>query len=528
MSKLSLRVLVCIAAIAVGVAVWLGAEVQRDSAIAHADHVAATEQMLTSALDRQNDVRGYMLTGDAQFIADRANERRAFDDAVAQLRAVAQDDPRVAAGLDAVLRSERRWRQAQDETAAGWTDQSFRRTVASTRQGEDLLRALRHDLLDLRDQLDAAGRADERTSALTTVVLALLTLLLVAGVGAVILRRRMRAEAVAVAGEQAFRDQQAELSRALLSAESEAEAHGLLKRYLERDGRRTVTVLGRDADRERLLAYTALPEDSPLSEALAAGAAPRDCIAIRQAATHEESAAGAPLLRCDLCGASGPDRLCAPLVVSSEVIGSVLSVNAPALDDHDRRRVGDAVTIAAPVLANLRTIAVAQSRATTDALTGLPNRRALDDTLGRMVAQALRSSAPLAVIAVDLDHFKAVNDELGHETGDEVLEAVATALRSGTRISDFVARWGGEEFCVLAPDTPATGAAQLAETLRAAVSRLSVPGVPRPLTASFGIALCPEHATSAELLLRQADRALYAAKHAGRDRVVVAELATPA
>jgi diguanylate cyclase (GGDEF)-like protein len=184
------------------------------------------------------------------------------------------------------------------------------------------------------------------------------------------------------------------------------------------------------------------------------------------------------------------------------------------------------VTIAAPVLANLRTIAVAQSRAATDALTGLPNRRALDETLGRMVAQALRSATPLAAIAIDLDHFKAINDDLGHDTGDEVLAAVAAELRAGTRTSDFVARWGGEEFCILAPDTTAEGATHLAETLRAAIARLSVPGVQRSFTASFGIAVCPEHATSAELLLRQADRALYAAKHAGRDRVVLAELPT--
>jgi diguanylate cyclase (GGDEF)-like protein len=183
--------------------------------------------------------------------------------------------------------------------------------------------------------------------------------------------------------------------------------------------------------------------------------------------------------------------------------------------------------IAAPVLANLRTIAVAQSRASTDALTGLANRRALDDALTRMVAQALRSGTPLAAIGIDLDHFKAINDELGHETGDEVLEAVAEVLRENTRTSDFVGRWGGEEFCVLAPDTPAEGARKLAESLRAAIAQISVPGVRRTLTASFGIAVCPEHATSAELLLRQADRALYAAKHAGRDRVVLTELSTP-
>jgi diguanylate cyclase (GGDEF)-like protein len=339
-------------------------------------------------------------------------------------------------------------------------------------------------------------------------------------------RRRRHAEAAAFARDQTFRDDQAEFSRALLSAASEGEAHGLLKRYLEQDGQRTVTVLGRDADRDRLAACTPLAEDDPLAQRLD-GATPRDCVAVRLAAPHETSADHDPLLHCELCGQSGANRLCAPLVVSSEVLGSVLTVNEQPLEAQDRRRVADSVMIAAPVLANLRTIAVAQSRASTDALTGLANRRALDDALTRMVAQALRSGTPLAAIGIDLDHFKAINDELGHETGDEVLEAVAEVLRENTRTSDFVGRWGGEEFCVLAPDTPAEGARKLAESLRAAIAQISVPGVRRTLTASFGIAVCPEHATSAELLLRQADRALYAAKHAGRDRVVLTELSTP-
>ena len=527
MSKLRLRVIVGVAAVAVGVAVWLGAEVQRDSAIDHARNVAAAEQMVTSVLDRQSAVRGYMLTGETSFLDDRARQRAAFDDATAQLRDDAGGDRAVQEHLDAVVAAERRWRIALDAAVARCADENFRATVASTRNGEQLLRTLRGDLDDLHEQLDAAGRDDERTSAIATVVVALATLLLVAGVGALFLRRRRRTEADAIARDQAFRDEQAEFSRALLSAASEDEAHRLLKRYLEGDGARTVTVLGRDTDRERLRACTPPAAGDPLAERLGDGAVPRDCVAVRLAATHEEGAGTSPLLRCDLCGGSGPNRLCAPLVVSSEVIGSVLTVNGPPLDAQDRRRVSDSVMIAAPVLANLRTIAVAQSRAATDALTGLPNRRALDDALGRMVAQALRSATPLAAIAVDLDHFKAVNDEHGHETGDEVLEAVADALRAGTRASDFVGRWGGEEFCVLAPDTPAAGATQLAEALRAAVAQVRVPGVSRPLTASFGIALCPEHATSAELLLRQADRALYAAKHAGRDRVVLAELPTP-
>jgi diguanylate cyclase (GGDEF)-like protein len=173
------------------------------------------------------------------------------------------------------------------------------------------------------------------------------------------------------------------------------------------------------------------------------------------------------------------------------------------------------------VLANLRNLAVAERQASTDALTGLPNRRALQDALARMVAQAARSDRPLAAIGIDLDHFKDVNDRFGHDMGDAVLAHVGTLLAASVRAGDLVGRVGGEEFVVLAPDTGVDGARTLAESLRAALAREVVPGLDRDVTGSFGVAVLPDHADSAAALLRLADRALYAAKSAGRDRVEV-------
>jgi diguanylate cyclase (GGDEF)-like protein len=524
MSKYSLRVVVCVAAVIVGVSVWLGAEVQRDSAREHARRMDAVERMMTSVLDRESGARGYQLTGSERFLDDQRREDRAFDAAVADLRARVGSNPAAQDDIDAVVAAETAWQNSVNTTIGLWKREHFNQLQAETKHSENQLDDLRDQLASLRTQLNADGQADERTAAITTVALALLAFTLVAIAGVLVMRRRMQIESARSAREQAFRDQQAEFSRAVLSAASEDEAHTLLKRYLEQDGRRTVTVLTADAVQERLEARTPLPDGDPLVARLD-NAVPRDCVAVRLADAHEED--GDTLLRCDVCGQSGPNRLCAPLVVSSKVIGSVLTVNQARVQDGDRRRLEESTMIAAPVLANLRTIAVAQSRASTDALTGLANRRALDDTLERMVAQSLRSGTPLAAIGIDLDHFKAINDELGHEAGDEVLEAVAAALRAGTRASDFVGRWGGEEFCVLAPDTPAEGAVILAEGLRVAVARISLPGVKRNLSASFGVAVCPEHATSPDLLLRQADQALYAAKAGGRNRVELVAAPTP-
>ena len=171
------------------------------------------------------------------------------------------------------------------------------------------------------------------------------------------------------------------------------------------------------------------------------------------------------------------------------------------------------------MLANLRNLALAELRAATDALTGLPNRRAIDDHLKRLLAGAGRSLTPMSTILLDLDHFKQINDTFGHERGDEVLAALGALMRSELRGSDFAGRSGGEEFIVMLPDTDRAGAMRVAEHLRQALHSMNVPGVSREITASFGVSTYPDDALDGETLMRLADRALYAAKQGGRDRV---------
>jgi diguanylate cyclase (GGDEF)-like protein len=225
-------------------------------------------------------------------------------------------------------------------------------------------------------------------------------------------------------------------------------------------------------------------------------------------------------LACELCGAVEADASCRPLLVGGEVIGSVLAVHREPAGEAGSRRIDESVERAAPVLANLRNLAIAETRAATDALTGLANRRALDDTLKRMVAHAGRSVSPLATIALDLDHFKTINDTHGHERGDDVLAAVGALLRDTLRGSDFAARSGGEEFVVVLADTDRDGAVQLAERLRTGLEDRRG-GLEVHVSASFGVAAYPDDAVDAAGLLRLADRAVYAAKRNGRNRVEV-------
>lgn len=157
--------------------------------------------------------------------------------------------------------------------------------------------------------------------------------------------------------------------------------------------------------------------------------------------------------------------------------------------------------------------------ATTDPLTGLNNRRAFDHRLQLELAIVERRQTPLSLLMLDVDHFKNINDTLGHEAGDKVLVAIAQVLSTCARGIDVVARVGGEEFAVILPNTNADGAHEVAERMRSAVARLGCEG--QPVTISVGAALLQDKEQAASLYSR-ADAALYEAKTSGRDRVVSA------
>ena len=164
--------------------------------------------------------------------------------------------------------------------------------------------------------------------------------------------------------------------------------------------------------------------------------------------------------------------------------------------------------------------------AVTDPLTGLNNRRYLDKHLKLLFDRAVARGRSLSVCITDIDRFKSVNDTYGHDAGDEVLKEFAARVRSTVRGADLACRFGGEEFVVIMPDTPPETAAAIAERLRYAVESqpfiLRQSGTQLNITASLGISSTVYGAPSAEDLVRQADRALYEAKHGGRNRVVAA------
>lgn len=159
-----------------------------------------------------------------------------------------------------------------------------------------------------------------------------------------------------------------------------------------------------------------------------------------------------------------------------------------------------------------------KDQSTVDSLTGVTNRRTMDSVLAEWIA----SNVPHAIILLDLDHFKSVNDTYGHAVGDKVLQFLARHMESVAREGDICCRYGGEEFVMLLPKTTADEAAQVAEQLREILSTTESP-CGKPVTLSAGIAVYPEMADSTEALIEGADGALYRAKQAGRNQVKVAE-----
>ena len=316
---------------------------------------------------------------------------------------------------------------------------------------------------------------------------------------------------------------QAEFVDTLQIASDEDEAHQLLQRHLERLlAPATAVVLNSNNSADRLEAATPLPVASPLAATLR-GAEPRSCLAVRSGRTHTEGGERPTLLPCPVCGPCHGVSSCVALVVGGEVIGSVLLIRPVGYPLADEQRIRESVSQAAPVLANLRNLAIAEARASTDGLTGLPNKRAVTEALKRLYGQASTTGSPLALLLLDLDHFKQVNDVRGHTVGDQVLAKVGAVLQSVLRTGDFAGRNGGEEFAIILPDTEIGTAVQVAERVRTAVSEISLPGTDVTVTTSIGIAGYPDHATTPDRLERLADSALYVAKRDGRNRAEVAE-----
>lgn len=220
-------------------------------------------------------------------------------------------------------------------------------------------------------------------------------------------------------------------------------------------------------------------------------------------------------------------RMCIPLVSFGQTLGVLVldSAQVNAFHPNDVQSLESVADICSNAIQNAHYVERVKQLAYLDGLTGIFNRRFFEMRIAEEIERARRFSVGMAVIMVDIDQFKRLNDEFGHLLGDEVLRQVSSIFSQQLRKIDVVCRYGGEEFAILLSQTNPQHAFSVAEKLRRLVETWQFPGVPRPVTISAGAASYPDHGTTRDELVKAADAGLYAAKLAGRNRVLLAPLA---
>lgn len=328
-------------------------------------------------------------------------------------------------------------------------------------------------------------------------------------------RQQAKAGALAADAEAALaRMRSAELERLMTFSQALANAldpttlQQALWRYLPKfAGEREFWVLTRQPDRwEAFLQNTTATRTRPVEEL--------ESIADR--ALSREALPDATV-----AGIVEGDVLCLPMVAAGVVVG-VFGIHDGAAISTDQRKALAAVTgLIAIAVRNVRLLAETREHSLRDGLTNCFNRSHGLETLDGELRRARRSKQPLSILMFDIDHFKTINDELGHLRGDDLLRAVGAQLTHVLRSTDMRCRYGGDEFLIVLPDTALIGAQQVAESVRREMATLAMVagGKTIPVTVSVGIAVAGRAELGVASLIERADAALYRAKRAGRDRL---------
>lgn len=532
--------------------------------------IAEAEQLLRHITELHMGVRGYLLTKDRALAAPYDEGLNRILDELAALRELEGEDSAQVADVDAIHRDIIRWQSEWVTPTMNNLDRGANiDAVRVAADGARRLAPVRKRLLDL---LDA-----ERDENLTTMrdaeqqmrrmlVVALIVALLVAAVVMLVTREVAGLLAQPVrqliqASEQvsrgdfqltlpprtdnefgvlsqsfshmttALRQEREELaalnrfSEAVTQCTSEQEIYEhILYSLRERFHPRQVIIFKLNAEENFLEATATLV---PLPEELREWPIipePHNCKAVRMGRRFRVNDVSAePLCPSHFVLPTEGSYYCGPLIAGGVIIGSVRVEGVKGLWTPERESLLESyLSGGATALSNLRLLESTKEQANVDELTGLYNRRFVEEYARKMIAMARRKDQPLGVIMMDLDHFKEYNDVYGHETGDRILRHFARTASRAIREANLAARYGGEEFVVFLPETGSQSCLLVAERIRHAVERMVVPsGTEKPLpqvTVSLGIAIYPEHGQGLEEVLQAADRALYESKRAGRNR----------
>ncbi|NIK01774.1 diguanylate cyclase [Xanthomonas cannabis] len=516
--------------------------------VTHTQEVlAGIDEIQAGLLSAESSVRGYVLTDNEAFLGVYADAIGRLPERIVRLDALVQDNPvqrRNARALGQLV--DKRLVQINDllhsyrahglDGARGSIARGvFQTSAALRRQVQTMTELERHELVKRTEANTSSAQWVLRMTVIG-IVSGLLVMLLAYRLLARELQRRVHAEDAASHTSERLVESFAALERTSAGLEALARYSGLLQNCRDAEEALEITartiaplipgaagavyLLRASRDRaEQVVAWGAMADgDSP-------SIAPDTCWALRRDRTHVVDDASAGML-CRHADANLPahaSTVCIPLSAQ----GTQLGMLALRSDDPGGLATLTVAEAAAEqlslVLHSLRLRETLRQQSIRDPLTGLYNRRYLEEALNHELARCTRRVQPLSVLMLDVDHFKRFNDLHGHSGGDRVLAAIGELLLAQTRGEDICCRYGGEELTIILPEVDLPVACMMAEKLRAGIEALQVmaDGVSLPkITASFGVASFPEHAGNAAQLLRRADEALYRAKQAGRNQVV--------
>lgn len=533
--------------VAIGVGVVLGAQrlIKDSEWVSHTNEVIGRLDELEATLrDAESAQRGYLLTGDAAYLADYRNARQRLPSVYEHLSALTQDNPTQHTRTK-VLWAQVELRMAQMENtlrrhASGGLAAAQAAVGVEVLDVSTAIRRQKAQMVDVERRLLAERDASSHRSANLLRSIALLGIPLGLGVIAGVywllvkeVRRRAAAEAATADANKQLHTGVARLKRNSADLRSLSRYGSLLQSCIEPTEALQITSQTLSAllpDVGGTLYRMRNSQDhagaaSTWGEHAAESAdmvPPEDCWALRRGQPHIVEGGG---LRCAHVSATLTQdtvTACIPLSAQGVQLGFVYLSSRDSAFLSRMDIVESAAEQLSMALSNLHLQERLRLQSIREPLTGLFNRRYLEEAMARELSRCQRRGLPLSLMMFDLDHFKAFNDLHGHAGGDALLAAFGQLLREHARAEDIACRYGGEEFTLILPEAEIGAALQRAQSIRAAIEDMHVQYLGRELpkvTLSIGVAGYPGDGNTAESLLRAADEALYRAKRNGRNRV---------
>jgi len=542
---------VVMAVIAVQVYRTVGAMVEANAWVSHTHEVMRQIVTVRATLrDAEAAQRAYVIGGNASRMADAYVALSRLDERLARLRDLVADNAQQLADAQQLGTVLDQRKEGVVQLIATYRESGLAGVQANThfaagREQDALIDAVTTRMIAYEEGLLAQRMASVESTGLRTRALTLLAVLLCLGVMGLALVLTLREQSRRLASERRVVASNEELARSLASSQRLGDTLNQLSdlghllqgcRSLDEataglqtalaglfpDSSGAVNLINAS---QNLIAPASSWGESTTADPVFA---PDDCWALRLGHAYPEEGSIATFTCKHLPGGSHDPhtRLCVPLFAQGATLGTLLLSKTAPIDRETRHAAIAAAEQVSLAIANLRLQETLRTQSLRDSLTGLFNRRYLEVSLARDLTRAIRRSQPLAILMLDVDHFKRFNDSFGHDAGDTLLAQFGELLATLARSEDVACRYGGEEFTIVMQEADAALALDRAEDIRRQVAEMQVLHRNQNLgqvTVSIGIASYPQDGDSPEQLLRRADRALYTAKHNGRNQVCVAD-----